>query len=706
MRLKKIIATLLIAIGMVLFDHPFVHLTKADTVDAVLESDDKEIHRGMAFVLELRISDNTGLIGLMVSVNFDHSAFELTSVDGNRRPGLATMSLQQSGSFDYVDDELGGFNLIYYSGNVDRTSGWIARLTFESKITAPEGDYQFDFKVSKRNTIKDINVLANVEDTSCTVTLLKGKYIVVYEDYDGTPLTENPNIDTNGDGVLDGYESNDETRLEYPSTIPTRPTDSKYSYTFARWLGKENEDLYETTYVLKFVAAYNMTPVLYNVFYYVDGLEGEEIITNPTEMNAPDGIIDRATEFYRATQVGYGERVSISVIPPHKINYTFCGWFTDEACVHEYGTDNAIMEDSDLYLFGYYKPNMRDSDYPTISARYVDADKSVHVDPDTGEEYNVLVVDLYLRDNTNLNSVIISMAYDYDKFELIENFNQGRDIFQEGQVDFHYTDFGGWNKEEEYFKLYFNKSTNSRENGRLIRLYFRQLDGVETGMYDIVFFYNEMHDATYFAPNGTELIYTKINFENAKIPIGKKYEWNQQVTEDTSIQATVQDGLPLDVELVVEVVTYEIRRTLDRKSLDAQIGSKNEIKSVYEIYMIENGVKIDPNQVVNVKIKLSDELLEVSDIKLYYYDDSDQSFTIRECQVSDGYLTFTTDHFSLWALTGARSIGTGGGTFFTSSLRQLIVLFGILSIATIGLVLILIGKNKKGKMFRLAKGGR
>lgn len=109
-----------------------------------------------------------------------------------------------------------------------------------------------------------------------------------------------------------------------------------------------------------------------------------------------------------------------------------------------------------------------------------------------------------------------------------------------------------------------------------------------------------------------------------------------------------------DVELVVEVVTTEIKaENIVLKDVSG-IDEKDEIKEAYDIYLKKGDTRVQPNGTVKVKIPYTDQLKSYENIKVIYIDDK-LAATLYPITLEGDYITFKTTHFSDYAIVGKKS---------------------------------------------------
>ena len=99
-------------------------------------AESKTVHRGQRFTLSVFVSNNSGIDSAFLSVSYDKAVFTL--VDVTRGDALASMNFTRSGSYDVFP-----FRVLWDSVTADSTNGKIVTFTFDSDVSAPEGNYDF-----------------------------------------------------------------------------------------------------------------------------------------------------------------------------------------------------------------------------------------------------------------------------------------------------------------------------------------------------------------------------------------------------------------------------------------------------------------------------------------------------------------------------------------------------------------------------------
>ncbi len=523
------------------------------------------------------------------------------------------------------------FRLLWDGTTQDNTTGLLITLTFESKITAPLGVYPVNLTYDAKNTNSEYNKPIAVDIDNGIVTLITGEYDVVYKNYDGTELQR---IDYNGGDSVPTYSGK----------TPTRPTDEMYSYTFSEWKGAVPNVEKEVWYV----ADYKKTPIEYQVTYYVDG------------------------KFFDGEIVGYNEVVDLTKTPS-KQNYNFSGWYLDAEFKQK--VTFYRMPAGDLSLYGYMQYNIRQDEIPQIT---LSVDRV---------ENGIAFVNVDVTRNPSLAGLILTLDYDRTALEFI-GFEKG-EIFETKQFTTTNTD-GGYGVDS--FKFYWEHTENSYETGKLLTLKFKVDETVSAGLYNVTLTYNENTDAT-FVTDEQELWYTKLEIIGTSVPIGKIYHWYEETQDGIGIDVTTAEGQSPDTILEIKRVSHIV--SVEEKTVLDAAGENMELKDVYSVRLLRNGVEVKPNGKITVKIELTEAQAGCKKIMVFHLDENGK-LTYYESKIENGFVAFETEHLSNWAIVGNVIFGAGGTTQNPNT-AILIIAPTLLAIVAMGFALILIARAKKKK---------
>ena len=460
----------------------------------------------------------------------------------------------------------------------------------------------------------------------------------------------------NYDGsLLYEMDYNENEVPEYGGSTPTRPTDACYSYEFEGWQGVVSDD----PNVICYEAKYKRIPQVYQIFFYVDG------------------------EYFNAFECPYGEFINLSKIPSKK-NHIFDGWYTDEELTQK--VSSVQMPSHDLTLYGALKFNIRENPIPeiTLSVEKMDAD------------YVYVSVDV--TKNPSLSGMVLTL--DYDKNALtFEGFERG-EAFNTLQFDYTNTDLGYL---AEPFRFYWEHNVNTLDTGKLLMLKFKINKAVSGGVYNVTMTYEPTTDAVYINDAG-DITYTKLNIVGARIPIGEIYYWNEEIEDVVDIVVECLDGMQADTILRIEIVTSDVE--LPKEQIQSQIAANMEVKSVYTIELLRNNVKVQPDGMLTIKIKLTEAQKLCKNLSIYHVDE-ENNMTFYESRVENGYIIFETDHLSYWAIVGDvrdSQINYIGG-FTPWNYPVIIIIFALLALSCMTLCLVLINQKRSWMVEKSDKTG-
>ncbi len=467
------------------------NIAKAETEEIPkITVESKTVHRGQTFTLCAYLEKNTGLVAMVLDLKYDKSAMSLVGVE--RGDGLKSHTFTTTNTETDEGFLIEPFRLLWDGTTQDTTTGLLVTFTFESKLSAPKGDYPVTLIYDSNNTNSEYGKPVAVEIENGVVTLISGEYTVVYKNYDGSEL------------LRKDYNENDIPK--YFGETPKRETDEKYSYTFKGWKGAVSNVENEVWYI----AEYDTLAVEYQVTFYVDG------------------------EFFYGDIYGYNESVDLSNVPSKK-NHNFSGWYLDEEYTQK--VTFVRMPSKDLKLYGYMKFNIREDEIPKINLTF------------EKEENGVAYVGVYVSENPAISGLVLTLDYNKTALEFI-GFDRD-DTF--GSMQFSYTNTEhGYNAEP--FKFYWESAQNTYETGKILTLKFKIKENVSVGTYSVTFTYNENTDATFFNSE-QELWYTKLDIIGANVPIGKLYHWYEETESGIGIDVTTEEGQFPDTILTVKRIT-------------------------------------------------------------------------------------------------------------------------------------------------------
>lgn len=599
----------------------------------------KTVHRGQTFSIDVELSQNTGLISLLLTLDYDDTVMTLKDVVQGSALNSLTLTTTN------VDTEQGygikPFNILWDGRESDSSNGTLITFIFDSSIDAPIGEYPITLTYDRQNTNTAYQTPTDITITNGIVNLITGEFEAIYRDYDGTILYQK---DYNADDIP-----------AYPSTLPnpSREEDAEYSYEFIGWKGIISNNIN----ILIFEADYKLTPQVYTIFYYIDGANGK----------IPDGIINEDDDYFKAEDISFGSYIQLPQAPTRQY-YEFFGWYENNS--FSQSLSYATMPARDVRLYGYYLFDVRENNIPLISleANFVD------------ESHEDVVVIANIVRNTGFNGLVLTLQYDKDVFTF-EGFDR-LNVLSLMQFDTTNID----NLSIDNFKFYYESATNNYETGNFLKLYFKVKPNVPDDTYNISFTYDYHTDATYIVNN--EIKYTKIEFHKAEVPVGEINHWFEDLSDNRYVDVTSEVGKPINVYLEIKLVTNDI--SLEDDLIKNEVGRGMFLSSAYSIRMMQNGKEIQPNTTLTIKIKLT-EKEQKGKIKFYYLN-NDNELESKDFKIENGELVFTTDHLSNWTIFSD----------YTGNVNKSSILFNvgmpiILAIATMLYALRLKQKMKKTK---------
>lgn len=140
---------------------------------------------------------------------------------------------------------------------------------------------------------------------------------------------------------------------------------------------------------------------------------------------------------------------------------------------------------------------------------------------------------------------------------------------------------------------------------------------------------------------------------------------------------------PSDVVLIVDDLAADVKANIIAKITNKDAVAKYKFERIFDIYMLRNGVTYTPEGSFTVKIKLDDELKAKRYLGIVYISDDGKATTIPS-KVADGYITFTTNHNSYYAIVSSDSpiVDTATQPVTASSIPAFILLGAVLIFVT------------------------
>ena len=193
----------------------------------IVTVENKTVHRGQTFTIDVDLTNNEGLISLYLTLNYDSSVMKLLNVEqGN---ALSSLTFTNTNTQTELGYGVLPFNMLWDGRKSDNSNGNIIRLTFESFSTAEIGTYPITLTYDATNTNSEYGKPIAINIVNGSVTIIKGEFEAIYYDWDGTELYRK---DYNADDVP-----------SYVGNLPSRDTDKYYSYEFTGyWKGIVSDD--------------------------------------------------------------------------------------------------------------------------------------------------------------------------------------------------------------------------------------------------------------------------------------------------------------------------------------------------------------------------------------------------------------------------------------------------------------------------------
>lgn len=147
------------------------------------------------------------------------------------------------------------------------------------------------------------------------------------------------------------------------------------------------------------------------------------------------------------------------------------------------------------------------------------------------------------------------------------------------------------------------------------------------------------------------------NYDRGKLEIHTTSHGLENYLSNSSISVSQKDNFDINTILDAYLVTKEE----ELKKIAELVDVTNDNYSVYNITLRENGVEVQPQNKVEVKIPTTDRNVTV------YRVENDNSLTKVNAIYVDGYMVFETNHFCYWMLINEESsqskslLGDGNG---------------------------------------------
>lgn len=645
--MKKIYCILLslcFLFSLPIFANSLVFAEPVVETQATITAENKTVNRGMPFDVPINISNNLGLTSLMLTVTYNNTDDNIKLVGADKGEEMSGFAFTPSGTVLKAGNT-STFNLVFYANEPVSTNGVLATLHFVSAITAPLGDYDINISFDPDNTRKNTGVPATVSVQSPVITLTNGKFLVEWQDWNGT--------------LLKTQEYNAQPgEILVPPANPTREEDGCYSYEFAKWSNPTKEGENKIVYT----AEYTLTPQKHWVYYYIDGYE--------------DG-------FYKALECTYGETPELKDYPVIQ-NYNFVGWFTDSNFTTKF---TGTMPGEDLNLYGYLKYNIREDVYPKIQLKHVSTD-----------EHNIAKITVNVLENPGFNSLKLTLTEDCfnNEYFTLVDFKNNTETFD----NMSFTHSGGAIGTFPYSFMWENTTENTTATGEILTLYFQINNDTPKGSYPITLTYDKKSDVTYFK-DATTMWYSMLDIVDTKIPVGTKTDFEAQVAGTSIIlKAKSNKEIAYNVEMVIEDVTSKMIDQLGADKINKAIGDNRKVSKIYSIYFTQNGELFEPNATMTYTLQLTEEQKLAVDLTLFKVN-NDQISNYNSA-LQNNNINFTSDVIAEWLI--AEDIASIGAGFAGSISVQAMLMIVMLCSDVLAGALIVLAKNFKSKKHKIQGG--
>ena len=193
-------------------------------------------------------------------------------------------------------------------------------------------------------------------------------------------------------------------------------------------------------------------------------------------------------------------------------------------------------------------------------------------------------------------------------------------------------------------------------------------------------------------------------FDNVKSNLVVNAQYSKNATVSTIANAADEEEVTIEtIEPQLDILKITNSLTLDEKTALKNkikiLWENNQLIDVYDINLLLNGEKIQPEGNIEIRILLTDEQKEYNNLRVIYA--NDEELTIIPHIMDGDYIVFSVDHLSHYAIIGEKEeINKPINIDYTldktgdSSNNSLLIIGGISSFITILLVIILVKKKK------------
>ncbi|MGX8852362.1 hypothetical protein [Amedibacillus sp. YH-ame10] len=138
--------------------------------------------------------------------------------------------------------------------------------------------------------------------------------------------------------------------------------------------------------------------------------------------------------------------------------------------------------------------------------------------------------------------------------------------------------------------------------------------------------------------------------ENALANLKKKTEISITNSE-TGVKIEYDDGTPIEIDFTLAVVSKSQAEMNTFKNDIDKAAPGFVLDGLYDISMMKDGLKIQPNGKLKISIPLTDTMKAMTNLKVVYISDSG-NVTVIPSEVKDGHIIFVTDHLSYYGVIG------------------------------------------------------
>lgn len=156
---------------------------------------------------------------------------------------------------------------------------------------------------------------------------------------------------------------------------------------------------------------------------------------------------------------------------------------------------------------------------------------------------------------------------------------------------------------------------------------------------------------------------------------------DQLVNKDN--QVTVFGKFPQNVQLIVDDLKAELKQAVLDKLQNQSLLKQYTFEKLFDIYMLRNNKEYVLKDEITVKIKLDEKLMGKRNLGVIYIDDNGKT-TLIPSRTENGYIIFTTNHNSYYAIVSSENpiVNTATHPFAASTLPVYILLGAVLILVT------------------------